>query len=154
MDLLAKQDIYIRFLAKSATQNPPPLSFFRKMIMEKDGEYKDRFDIKKRAIAPLAEIARVLALDDLFLKTSSTIQRLKFMQSNDPGNAIMYSDAVDLYLFLLNTKMTFALRNGDSGRYIDPSQLTELEKMKLRRGFKAIQKMLDLIERKYKLGFI
>ena len=56
--------IFLRHLAANCLESRPPLSFFRSIIVEKNGEHKDTLDIKKRGVAPIAEFARVLALQN------------------------------------------------------------------------------------------
>ena len=55
--------LFLVLQARSAVQNPPPLSFFRNMMVERSGEHRDTFDIKARAMTPLADAARVLVYD-------------------------------------------------------------------------------------------
>ena len=55
--------LFLSFLARNAVRNPPPLSFFRNMVVERSGEHEDAFDIKARAMTPLADAARVLVYD-------------------------------------------------------------------------------------------
>ena len=152
--LLKQQDQYIRFLAKNAVVNPPPLSFFRKFIIEKDGEHKDQFDIKKRGIAPLTNCARAMALDAPWLNSSSTIERYEELKSIDPGNAHLYDEAQESFLFLLTLRLRFALKNNDSGRYINPEQLEKIDRIQLRRCFSPARRIIDMMDRKYRLSYL
>lgn len=152
--LLESQDQYIRFLAKQAVSNPPPLSFFRKFIIEKDGQHKDMFDIKLRGIAPLSDCARVLALDACYIAKSSTLDRYESMKSEDPANAILYEDAQEAYLDLLAFRLQFALTHADSGRYIDIAELEKIHRIHLRRAFVPTRQLLDMLERKYRLAYL
>lgn len=147
-------DIFIRFLAKQAISNPPPLSFFRKFIIEKNGDYKDKFDIKLRAISPLSDCARVLALDEGYLNSTSTYDRYEFLKTVDPANALLYEEASEAYLDLLSIRLQFALNNRDSGRYIDIEKLDKLHRIHLRRTFVPTRQLIDMLERKYRLNYL
>jgi len=153
-NLLTTQDAYIRFLAKQAIANPPPLSFFRKFIVEKDGDHKDRFDIKLRALASLSDCARVLALDHTFLSSSNTLDRYEAMKQEDEANVVLYDDACESYLDLLHFRLQFALKNKDSGRYINISELQKIDKIRLRRAFNPTRSILNMIERIYHLAYL
>jgi len=153
-NLLRKQDNYIRFLARQTISNPPPLSFFRKFIIEKNGEHKDLFDIKLRAISPLSDSARVLALDDVYLESSNTLDRYEYLKEHDEANIVLYDQAIESYLELLSFKLKFALESGESGRYINVDDLDKLNRIKLRQDFEPARKILDMIERKYKLSYL
>ena len=70
--------MFLAFLARSAVQNPPPLSFFRNVVVERSGEHRDAFDIKARAMTPLADAARVLVYDygiNIYGSTSAGARR-------------------------------------------------------------------------------
>jgi CBS domain-containing protein len=153
-DLLEQQDVFLRFMAKQVSLNPPPSSFFRKFIIEKDGAHKDLFDIKLRAIAPLSDSARLLALEEGFLQSTSTIERLEIMIERDEANAILYADAIKAYLKFLSIRLSFALKNGEGGRYINPEALDKVDRIYLRRAFKPIGSLIDMIERKYQTNYL
>src|SRR5690625_7820224 len=53
MKMVHENRIFLTYLAKYAASTPPPLSFFRNFILEKDGAHKDQFDIKQRGMLPL-----------------------------------------------------------------------------------------------------
>ena len=152
--LLDQQDVFLRFMAKQVSLNPPPSSFFRKFIIEKDGAHKDLFDIKLRAIAPLSDSARVLALEEGYLQSSSTIKRLELMMERDEANAVLYADAIRAYLKFLSIRLSFALDNKDGGRYINPEKLKKVDRIYLRRAFKPIGSLIDMIERKYQTNYL
>ena len=59
---IEKNQIFLSFLGKVTLDNPPPLGFFKQFLVEEDGENKDSFDIKSRAIRPLVDAARILSL--------------------------------------------------------------------------------------------
>ena len=59
---IQENEIFLNFLAQNALQNPPPVGFFKGFLLEKDGQHKDQFDIKARAMMPISDMARLLAL--------------------------------------------------------------------------------------------
>ena len=54
--------LFYAYLGANALENPAPLGFFRQFLVENDGEHKDTFDIKSRALLPLVDAARILIL--------------------------------------------------------------------------------------------
>lgn len=154
VDLLDQQDMYLRFLAKQASLNPPPLSFFRKFIIEKDGAYKDQFDVKLRGISPLTDAARVLALDEGYLLSPSTLDRYDHLSQIDPANADIYTAAQESLLVLLATRLQASLADGGGGRYIDPDQISKLDRIQLRQAFEPGRHLIDMIERRYQLSYL
>ena len=49
--------IFLMHLAKDCIQGRPPLTFFRNFIVEKDGKYKNRLDLKTRGLTPFVDFA-------------------------------------------------------------------------------------------------
>jgi len=49
-----KEKIFLNFLAKNATDESPPSRFFSKAVVRKVRKHKNEFDIKSRAMMPLA----------------------------------------------------------------------------------------------------
>ena len=141
-------------MAQQSIKFPPPLSFFRKLLVENDGEHKDQFDIKLKGLSPLSDAARVLALAGGYLETSSTVDRFDFLKSKDPGNVDLYDKAQKAYLHMLQVRAKFALRHGDSGRYIPIQDLTKLERIQLRESFQSARRLQDMIHRRFKLGYL
>jgi CBS domain-containing protein len=152
LETLAGQDVYLRFLAVQAANNPPPTSFFRNFVVEKNGEHKDMFDIKGRAISPLADIARLLALKNGFLTSSSTIKRYEFLKKADEGNMVLYDAAIEAFLELMIIRVESVLKDQD--HFIEPEALNKLQRIKLRQCFEPIKKLLGMIERNFQLAYL
>ena len=153
-DGVAKQKIFLSFMAKNALQNPPPLSFFRNFVVERGGEHKDEFDIKKRAMMPLADAARVLMLEAQVGKINNTFKRFEKLAELEPQNAELYNQAADAYEILMRYRTLQGLKNNNTGRYFNPSELTKLERMNLRNSFRPIEELQSLLTLRFQLGFI
>ena len=54
---------FLGFLANQIVKNPPPLGFLHRFVVEKEGEHKDRLNLKLKAIAPIVDLARLFALE-------------------------------------------------------------------------------------------
>ncbi len=54
--------LFFDFLGNDALRKNSPLTFFKKFNVEEEGEYKNKFDIKTRALMPLIDGARLFAL--------------------------------------------------------------------------------------------
>ncbi len=145
--------IFINFLAKNALQNPPPLSFFNKFLVEKSGEHKDEFDIKKRAMMPLSDIARLLLLSSGKIGIQNTIERLKFISSTEDKNSSLFNDAVQAFEVFLKIRAKNGLQNNDSGRFIDISALSKLEKQSLKNAFQVISEIQEIVKIRFQLSY-
>lgn len=151
---MTENSLYLRFLAQHAIKYPPPLSFFRKFLVEKGGEHADQFDIKLRGLAPLVDAVRCLALAHGFLDSTNTIHRLEFLKSNDSGNLSLYSNAEKAFYALLTLRVMFHIKNQDGGRFISIDQLDKLQRIELRQSFGPTRSLQEILHRKFKLGYL
>lgn len=146
--------IFLALLAKNALQNPPPLGIFRAFLLEKSGEQKDRFDIKARAILPMVDAARVLALSTNFLRETNTFARFEAVAEKEPGNRKIYRDALQAFEFYLQLRVRHGLVHHDTGRYIDPNELSKLERQMLRNTFTVLEAIQQILSVRFKLDHI
>ncbi|GAA5221117.1 DUF294 nucleotidyltransferase-like domain-containing protein [Membranihabitans marinus] len=153
MTMVHDHRIFLTYLAKYAVETPPPVSFFRNFILEKNGAHKDQFDIKQRAMLPLVDAARVLVLDQRVERMNNTIQRFERLAEVDAKNKEMYLDAKSAFEVLLRLRALNALKNSDSGRYISPDSLNKIQRILLRNSFKPIGHLQDVLQVKFQLNF-
>ncbi|NMM47979.1 DUF294 nucleotidyltransferase-like domain-containing protein [Marinigracilibium pacificum] len=152
--LISKHESFLNHLAGNALQNPPPLSFFRKFIVEKSGEHKELFDIKARALMPLADAARVFAYSSVNNNATNTIERFKVAAGEDVKNSKLLNGGAEAYEFLLKLRAKFGALNKDNGRFINPDSLNQFEKNALKDCFKIIGEIQKILEIRFNLGFL
>jgi len=147
-------EIFLNFLAKDALLNPPPIGFFRQFLVEHDGEHKDQFDIKNRALMPLIDAARLLSLSHNLKNKNNTISRFKKLADLEPQNSDLYFSCIDTFKILLRFRTKHGIQNNDSGRYIDLNNLSKAEKLKLKGCFKPIKDIQELIKVRFNLSIL
>ncbi|SDX91072.1 CBS domain-containing protein [Lutibacter oricola] len=147
-------EIFLNFLGRNALRNPPPLGFFRQFLVEHDGEHKDQFDLKSRALMPLIDAARLLTLSVNHKNKNNTIERFKEMAKAEPQNKYLYEMCIDSFKILLRFRTNQGLKNNNSGRYVDLNNLSKSEKLKLKGCFKPIKDIQELISVRFKLNQI
>ncbi|WP_296383073.1 DUF294 nucleotidyltransferase-like domain-containing protein [Winogradskyella sp.] len=145
-------DIFLTYLGRNALQNPPPLSFFRQFLVEESGEHKNQFDIKARSMMPLVDAARLLILSHKIKHINNTIERFKKLVELEPQNKDTYLFCIEAYKDLLWFRTEQGLKNVDSGRFIDVQSLSKINRLKLRRSFKAVKLIQELIQTRFKLS--
>jgi len=144
-DTVEKYPIFLSHLASSALMNPSPSGFFRQFLVEQDGEHKDFFDLKQRALMPLVDAARVLILSKNVTDISNTWERYEKLAELEPNNKELFLACSYATKALLRFRTKLGLQSNDSGRYIDLEQLNKEEKMKLKRTFKTIKEIQEVI---------
>ncbi|WP_413998828.1 DUF294 nucleotidyltransferase-like domain-containing protein [Flavobacterium sp. W1B] len=143
-EVKANPSFYIH-LVSGALQNPSPTGFFRQFLVEQNGIYKDYFDIKKRALLPLADAARVLILSHSVKSISNTPERFEKLAELEPNNKELYLSCSYSYKALLKFRTKQGLLHKDSGQFIALDALSKLEKIKLKRTFKTIKDLQEII---------
>jgi CBS domain-containing protein len=122
--------------------------------VERSGEHKDEFDIKKRAMMPLTDAARVLVLEAGVSGINNTFRRFEKMAELEPQNAEIYEAAADAYEILMRYRALQGLQNRDSGRYFRPSELSKMQRLQLRNSFKPINDLQTLLNLRFQLSIL
>lgn len=151
-EITKNNHLFLSKLAASALRSASPLGFFRQFLVEQDGEYKDFFDIKKRAIMPISDAGRLFALSNHIKNINNTAERFERMAELFPEDKEFYLSCSYTSKALLKFRTKQGLLHNDDGRFIELSALTKEEKMKLKRCFKTIAKVQELIKLKYNVN--
>ncbi len=149
-----KYPIFFTHLASGALQNPSPTGFFRNFLVEEDGAHKDFFDVKRRALMPLIDAARILTLSHQVKSISNTAQRFERLAELEPNNEALFLACSYATKALLKFRTKQGLLHNDSGRFISLDTLTKEEKIKLKRTFKTIKELQELIKIRFKVSNI
>jgi CBS domain-containing protein len=137
--------VFYIHLVSGALQSPSPTGFFRQFLVEQDGAHKDFFDIKRRALMPLTDAARVLILSHSVKSISNTPERFEKLAELEPNNKELYLACSYSYKALLKFRTKQGLLHNDSGQFIALEALSKLEKIKLKRTFKTIKELQEVI---------
>lgn len=149
---ISKQESFLSFLAKNALQNPPPLSFFRNFMVENNGEHKDEFDIKARAMMPLIDAARVLILAENIPNINNTGERYLKLAEVIPAHKELFEEAADAYEILMRFRTLQGLRHKSSGRYFKPEDLNKMQRLMLRNSFVPIKEIQSIFTVRFNLN--
>jgi CBS domain-containing protein len=150
---ITDRSIFLNFLAKNALTNPPPLGFFKNFIVEKSGEQKDKFDIKLRAMMPLADIARLIVLSHRIVGINNTFKRFEKLAELEPNYVELMQEAGKAYEILMRMRAIEGLNTQSAGRYIDPGRLGKLQRQLLKNAFAPIDELQKIVQVRYQLDF-
>ncbi|MFD2200488.1 DUF294 nucleotidyltransferase-like domain-containing protein [Shivajiella indica] len=150
---ISGKSIFLNFLAKNALLNPAPLGFFRNFIVEKSGEQKDKFDIKLRAMMPLADIARLLVLSHQVVGVNNTFKRFERLSELEPNHRELMLEAGKAYEILMRIRAIEGLNEGNSGRYISPEKLGKIQRQLLKNAFAPIDELQKIIKVRFQLDY-
>jgi CBS domain-containing protein len=144
MDQTRRNKFFINHLSKDSLVIKPPLSFFRNFIVERDEEHKNRLDLKMRGLVPIVDFARAMALK-CGIRETNTTDRLHALKAEGHVDQEICSEVLPAYDFLMHLRLVHQLRmvrQGDEPHnYVDPADLSDLEKQTLKGAFGVINRM-------------
>ncbi len=144
-----KRSLLPYYLSRQCLATRAPLSFFNNFIVEKDGEYKDRLDIKARGLAPFVDFARVLALR-FGIRETNTLERLRLLMQREKISKDLYHSAMEAYELQMQLRVIHQLGQIEDGNvpdnFINPAHLSDLEKRMLRDAFGVIERIQSVLE--------
>ncbi len=153
-DLARSQDIFLMHLARNCLLAKPPISFFRNVIVEKDGEHKNTFNLKEKALVFIVDFARLMALKCGIAETN-TLARLELLQEEQYLSKSLCSEIIEAYEFLMHLRLVHQLHmlenNREPDNYINPKDLSDLERQTLKEAFAVITRMQDFVQREFHL---
>ena len=150
-----KNSIYLAALADNALSSHPPLGLFRRFIVERNGEHKDQFDLKKRGITPIIDLVRVYSLAN-GISEINTIERLKALAQNNILSDTDVENLKEAYNGLMSLRIQHQAQQAIEGKipdnYINPHQLSSLNRQHLKDIFSIIHTSQEALKLRFKQG--
>ncbi len=154
--LVSTYTAFIKALARYIVEVPIPLGFFKHFIVEKNGQYKNRVNIKTFGLVPLVTCLKLLAWGEGVNETN-TLARISALASK----GLISSDTAEFLEQAFETFLTLRIKNNlrdwEQGRepsnYLDPALLSMRQKQLLKEAFLAVSELqkttkgiLDIID--------
>ncbi len=147
--------IFTAYMAANAMTHRPPLGFFRRFVLIRDGEHDDTLDVKHRGIVPITDIARVLTLSQ-GINATNTTERLRIAIKVGALSEEMGENLIDALEFIASLRISHQadqIRRGENAdNYLAPDEFSALERKHLKDAFKVIQDMQESMEHRYQLA--
>lgn len=155
--MIGENKMFLAFMAANGTQNKPPLGLFRRFVLEKHGSENKALNMKKRGIMPCTDMARVFALD-AGVAQINTRDRFKLAYENKVISNEAYRDLTDAYDFLSMVRLkhqALKIKNQqEADNYVEPIELSSLERRHLKDAFEIISTYQDVMSNKYNQGMM
>jgi CBS domain-containing protein len=146
--------VFLLHLAKDCLAGKPPLTFFRNFIVEKDGKYKNRLDLKTQGLTTFVNFARLMALRH-GIKETNTLARFEILGENNCLPRDVYLETRDAYEFQMQLRLVNQLRmieaNQPPSNHLDPADLSELEKQTLKEAFAVIGRIQAYVKSEFRV---
>ncbi len=141
---------FMEALAAATLQVKPPLGFFRDFVVEKSGEHRNEFNVYTKGIKPLADCARIFALEKGITRRS-TLGRLHELKSRhgfrvaeDMSQAFVYMTGL-----LINSQLRQAEEGEKPDNFINPDMLTNFDRKTLKESFQFTTRLYEEIDGNY-----
>ncbi len=125
-----------------------PLGLFDRFLTERKGEHRGELDMKRSGLIFIIEAVRILAVKT-GIRATSTLDRLKGLVEEGVINRNDSEYFESSYRFILKQTLTAQvenfLRKGSNEYYLNPSDLSARGREVLKRSFKAITKLQELV---------
>ncbi len=147
----ARKNSFFDYLGNLSLRKPPPLTFFKKFNVEEEGENRDKFDIVTRAIAPLTDAARLLALSQNLRGVTNTYMRFKQLAMLDLRNSETYLNSAESWVILSKYRTLEGMKFDNSGQFLNLQELSRIDKDKIKAAIEPMKDLEELIKDKFRL---
>lgn len=146
-----KNKLFFDYLGNDALRKPPPLSFFKKFNVEEEGQHKDKFDIKTRALMPLIDGARLIVMSQNIRGINNTFLRFKQLAMVDPKHSEIYLNCADAFQILFKFRTLEGLKYDSSGQYVNLEEWSKADREKLKNALAPMKDLEELIKDSFQL---
>ena len=134
-------DIFLAGMTANSLVESPPLGFFRKFVLERDGSEVKGMDLKHKGSALINDIARVYCLS-AGIKEVNTAKRIRaLMEANilNRKDALNLADAHEFIAHMRLSNQGYQHTHAMAvSNYLKPSHLSSLVRHQLRDAFKVV----------------
>ncbi len=139
-----RNSIFIAHMVSGVTRSAPPLGLLGGLSTIRSGKHKRHIDFKHSGVVPVVDLARLYALQGQLLPVN-TRARLTAARDTALISASGAHDLLDAYDLFCQIRLEHQVRQISDGlppdNFVDPGELSDLEREHLRRAFGVIKTM-------------
>jgi CBS domain-containing protein len=151
--MLKDQKVFLGYIANMAVKNRPPIGFLKTFVVEKSGEHKDKLNLKVKGIAPIVDMVRLFSLEKT-IKETGTLERINALKDKHGIVEEYREELIHAFEFIMLLRIQHQFEQVNSGKeadnFINPNNLSNLEKKTAKEAFNLISKIQDMIIERYK----
>ena len=146
---------FFALLMREATKNRPPISFFGRFELESEGG-DEGLNLRERGLNPIVDIARVLALETGYLRSTNTFDRLRHLREARPDLEREEKALLGAFATLSDMHLRAQMQAAETGvtpsDLIDPNGLHKSQQNLLKETFKKVDKVQQALQDRYERG--
>jgi len=144
LDLASKNSIFVAHMIANSLKHTPPLGLIRGFATIRSGEHRNHIDMKHNGVVPVADLARVYALQGS-LTAANTRDRLQGAEAAGVISTSGARDLIEAYDLIATMRLENQAHLVRSGRkpdnFLSPSDLSDFERSHLRDAFVVVRTM-------------
>lgn len=144
----------LHILIRRATDVSVPLSFFGRFELNRSEEGREGFDLKKRGLQPVVDLARAMALEVGYLKSPNTFDRLRHVAQSKSPSASEAKRLLPAFQTLADMHLRRQMKAAEMGEtptdWIDPGLLHKSQQNLLKETLKTVQEVQQTLGGRYK----
>jgi len=155
LERASSNTIFLAALAANALASTPPLGIFRRFVVDRDGEHRDRLDLKKRGVLPITEIVRLHALAHRVaaVNTNERLEALAAQRHLTIGDSRNLADALHCIQQQRIRHQCVEMAAGEPvDNFLNPRKLPRLAREQLRDAFTIIDEAQGAVRQTYRAG--
>lgn len=139
-------------MVRNALANRPPLGIFNNLVVDKDGHNNKCLNIKRAALSPLVDLARIYALEQGG-NMLATEARFDFARASGAINLRSYEDLMGAYQFVSALRYLHHRQRLKEGKavsnYLMPDQFGSFQRQHLKDAFRIVAGTQDAVRMKF-----
>ncbi len=151
---LDEQRSFLKIMATNGLRHPAPLSLFRRLKVDHTDEGV-RYNVRERAILPIVDLTRTLALEHRLLDGSSTKDRLRQLADANALDRNMLSAILEAYHQMLDYQLAHQLQLAEAGEKptdaLDLTSLSPMQRRRLKDAAAALDALQTAVRKRYQL---
>lgn len=148
LEVAAKNSIFVAHMIANSLKHTPPLGLLRGFATIRSGEHRNHIDLKHNGVVPVADLARVYALQGRISEVN-TRARLLGAEATGVISASGARDMIEAYDLIAMTRLENQSHLIKAGRkpdnYLAPSDLSDFERSHLRDAFVVVRTMQSAV---------
>lgn len=149
--------IFLACLSQNALSHSPPIGFFKRFVLEKDGDHNSVLDLKHRGTIPIVDIARVYSLAESIgeINTLDRIRELKQQKILHEETAESLCDAHEFIANIrLDNQQKQIAKGHTSNNNLAPDDLSPLMRHQLKSAFNAVRDCQQAVRQRFRHGVL
>ncbi len=134
--------LFVAHMASHALSHAPPLGFFRRFVLAREGAHENRLDLKLHGTVPIIDLARVYALQAGVRSANTRDRLIEARRANVISESTMHDllDALALIAAVRLKHQSRQIRKGERpDNYASPDELSRIERHHLRDAFRIVR---------------